>query len=166
MDSRSPMRSASRSPSSPQRTWDDVVEGESLPPSVDRITLERVVASAAATAVYFGGHIDADYARTVQGRRHVYLATGPILGLLDRYVTSWAGPAAFLVKRSMRMAESICAGDEIRFEGTVVRKASEERAGRTAWVVELELAIVNAEGKRCVTATAKWALPRREGSLR
>jgi acyl dehydratase len=148
-------------PPPPQRTWDDVVEGEALPPFVDRITLERVVASAAATAVYFGGHIDPDYARTVQGRRHVYLATGPILGLLDRHVTSWAGPEAFLVKRSMRMAESICAGDEIRFEGTVARKACEEREGRTRWVVELELGIFGFDGRRCVTAKATWELPRR-----
>jgi hypothetical protein len=143
-----------------QRTWDDVVEGEKLPSFVERISLERIVASAAATAVYFGGHIDVDYARSVQGRRHVYLATGPILGLLDRYVTTWAGPEAFLLKRSMRMAESICAGDEIRFEGVLARKTSEEREGRLLWLVDLELVVTGFEGKRCVTAGARWALPK------
>jgi hypothetical protein len=67
------------------------------------------VASAAAPWTFFGGHTDADYARSVQGRDHVYLATGPILGLLDRYVTSGAGPEAFLANRSVRMVDSLAA---------------------------------------------------------
>jgi acyl dehydratase len=148
-----------RSPRARQLTWHEVAEGDELPAVVDRIDVERVVASAASTWTFFGGHIDADYARSVQGRSHVYLATGPILGLLDRYVTSWAGPRAFLARRSMRMVESLCAGDELRFEGRVTKKWMDDSRGYDRSLVEIDLRILNAAGKPCVLATAVFELP-------
>ena len=142
-----------------QLVWDQVSEGDELPSAVDRIDVERVVATAASTWTFFGGHIDADYARSVQGRSHVYLATGPILGLLDRYVTSWAGPHAFLAKRSMRMVESLCAGDELRFAGRVSKKWTDDSRGYERRLVEIALEIRNGADKPCVLATAVYELP-------
>ena len=142
-----------------QLAWDQVSEGDELPTDVDRIDVERVVATAASTWTFFGGHIDADYARSIQGRSHVYLATGPILGLLDRYVTSWAGPQAFLAKRSMRMVESLCAGDELHFVGRVSKKWADASRGYERRLVEISLEIRNGAGKPCVLATAVYELP-------
>ena len=149
----------SRPPRYRQLSWDEVSEGDELPADVDRIDVERVVATAASTWTFFGGHIDADYARSVQGRAHVYMATGPILGLLDRYVTSWAGPQAFLARRSMRMVESLCAGDELRFEGRVSKKWMDGSRGYERSLVEIDLEIRNGADKPCVLATAVFELP-------
>ena len=146
-----------------QLTWDQVAEGDELPADVDRLDVERVVATATSTWTFFGGHIDADYARSAQGRSHVYMATGPILGLLDRYVTSWAGPESFLAKRSMRMAESLCAGDEMRFEGRVSKKWIDDSRGYDRPLIEIELKIRNAADKACVVATSVYELPRASG---
>ncbi|MEO8692994.1 MAG: hypothetical protein ABI658_05725 [Acidimicrobiales bacterium] len=146
-----------------QLTWDQVAEGDELPSDVDRLDVERVVATATSTWTFFGGHIDADYARSAQGRSHIYMATGPILGLLDRYVTSWAGPESFLAKRSMRMAESLCAGDELRFEGRVTKKWMDDARGYDRALIEVDLKIRNDADKPCVLATSVYELPRRSG---
>ena len=142
-----------------QLAWDQVAEGDQLPADVDHLDVERVVATAASTWTFFGGHIDADYARSVQGRSHIYMATGPILGLLDRYVTSWAGPRAFLAKRSMRMADSLYADDELRFEGLVSKKWTDDSRGHPRALIEIDLKIRNGSDKACVVATAVYELP-------
>ena len=141
-------------PSFPRRSWSGVVDGESLPPLHDHLDLERVVATAAATWPFFGGHIDADYARTVQGRKHVYMATGPILGMVDAYVMAWAGPEAFLAKRSMRMADSLYADDDIVIAGVVKRKWVDRERVAERPLVEIDVTITNAAGKPCVVASA------------
>jgi len=149
----------SRAPQYRQLSWDQVSEGDELPADVDHLDVERVVATAASTWTFFGGHIDADYARSAQGRSHVYMPTGPILGLLDRYVTSWAGPHAFLAKRSMRMADSLYAGDELRFEGLVTKKWMDDSRGYNRPLIEIDLKIRNGADKACVLATASYELP-------
>jgi hypothetical protein len=140
-------------------TWADVSEGQVVPEAVDHIDVQRVVESAAANWTYFGGHIDSDYARNVQGRTHIYLATGPIQGMLDGYVTAWAGPEAFLAKRTMRMAESIYAGDDIRFEGTVTKKWIDDSRGYERALISVDIHILNGAGTPCVTATSVYELP-------
>jgi hypothetical protein len=136
----------------------DVTEGEVIPPQIEVLDVERVIAGATATRTFFGGHIDPEYARS-QGRSHIYMATGPILGLLDRYVTDWAGPLAFLRKRAVKMADSLYAGTTIRINGVVTRKWSEARGERVDDLIEVELTIENEAGTACVLATAHFALP-------
>jgi hypothetical protein len=142
-----------------QRQWDDIVEGEDLPTLHDHLDVERVVATSASTWTFFGGHIDADYARNVQGRNHVYLATGPVLGLVDSYVTGWLGPESFLAKRKLRMVDSLYAGNDIVFTGIVRRKWIDHERGYPRSLVEIDAAIENGSGKPCVVATATYELP-------
>lgn len=128
------------------------VEGEVLPTHTIEVDVAQVVASAAATWTFFGGHIDADYARR-QNRRHIYLATGPILGLVDSYVTRWAGWDAFLRKRKVAMRESICAGDVIELQGQVL--GVDDAAG----TVTVAVTVVNHMGGRCVEGELTLSLP-------
>lgn len=143
-------------------------EGDLLPECIDVLDVERVVASAAATWTFFGGHIDPDYARGVQGRDHVYLATGPVLGMLDAYVLNALGRGARLVKRSIRMDRSLCAGDRIVLRGRVVRRwtgsgtatgsatatANGPAAARSRSFVEVETVILGAGDRACVRSTS------------
>jgi hypothetical protein len=141
-----------------QRKWHDVSEGETIPTSTEALDVERVIAGATSTRTFFGGHIDPEYARS-QGRSHIYMATGPILGLLDRYVTDWAGPLAFLRKRSVKMADSLYAGTTVRIDGVVARKWIEGRDGRDEHLVEIEMTIRNEADTACVIATSRFTLP-------
>ncbi|MFS3130754.1 hypothetical protein ACLM5J_20290 [Nocardioides sp. Bht2] len=128
--------------------------GEQLPEVTLDVDHTMVVMSAAATNVFFRGHTDTAYAQS-QGRRDVYLATGPIAGLLDRFVTSWAGPRAFLAKRTLTMRESICAGDTVRIRGEVTSVSTESLPGRPLRgpAVEVSVTIVDASDALCVSST-------------
>lgn len=132
-----------------------------VPPTTVDITHATVVMGAAATETFFGGHIDPAYARDVQGRRDVYLATGHILGYLDRHALGWAGPRSFLSRRGIRMRSSICAGDTITIRSTI----TDLRPGITGAVaprvteVDLETTIVNQLDELCVTAAITLQIP-------
>ena len=75
-------------------------EGIALEPLTETVTYAMVVMSASATWTFFGGHTDTAYAQ-LQGRRDIYLATGPINGLVDRYLAV-PQTAARATKRLMR----------------------------------------------------------------
>lgn len=141
------------------RRWSELAEGDVLPEMVDVLDVERVVASAAATWTFFGGHIDPDYARGVQGRDHVYLATGPVLGLLDAYVLNGLGRGAVLAKRSIRMDRSLCAGDRMVLRGQIVRRWLDEERGRARKLVEIATTILGAGDRVCVRSTSTVELP-------
>lgn len=145
-------------PASPRR-WSELAEGDALPETVDVLDVERVVASAAATWTFFAGHIDPDYARRVQGRDHVYLATGPVLGLLDAYVLKGLGHGAVLAKRAIRMDRSLCAGDRMVFRGQIVRRWIDEERGRARKLVEVATTITGAGDRSCVRSTSTIELP-------
>ncbi len=143
-----------------QLTWDEVTEDTVLPTVADHIDVERVIASAASTWTLFAGHTDPDYARNAQGRRHIYMPTGPILGLLDRYITGWAGPETVVAKRIIRMTSSICAGDDITFHGRVTRKWLDDERQQVRPLVAVDLHIDDGDGSRRVTGAGVYQLPR------
>ena len=144
-----------------QIVWDDVEVGNAVPEQRVPITVELVVSSAASTLTYFGGHIDPDYAREKQGRATIYMATGPILGLIDRFVTSWAGPEAFIAKRSMRMSDSLYAGDLACFNGVVAAKRVDESRGYVRHLLGIDVEIHDAAGRACVRASVELDMPSR-----
>jgi hypothetical protein len=138
-------------------------DGTALEPLTETVTYAMVVMSASATWTFFGGHTDTAYAQ-LQGRRDIYLATGPINGLVDRYLADRIGPEAFLRKRKVTMRESICAGDTITIEAAVTRRWLEEpvvgpRTTGERPHVEVGLRITNQLGAVCVSATAVLQLP-------
>jgi hypothetical protein len=132
-----------------------------LEPLTVEVTRAMVVMSAAATWTFFAGHTDTAYAQ-VQGRRDIYLATGAVNGLVDRYVGLRLGPAAFVRLRKVAMRESICGGDSVTFAGRVddVTDAPVGRVHRgPVRVVEVSLGATNDTGAVCVTATVVVELP-------
>jgi acyl dehydratase len=129
----------------PDRPWGDVAVGEQLPAIVDEITYRRVVMNPGATWDYFPGHYDPDYARS-QGQPTIYANSLHLFGLLDRAATEWAGPGSFLVRRAVRLQLSMYAGDTVTVAGRVTDKRDPD-------LVDLELAVTNATGGTCCTAT-------------
>jgi acyl dehydratase len=122
----------------------DVQVGEALPPLVEEITYRRVVMSPGATWDYFPGHFDPDYARS-QGQPTIYANSLHLFGLVDRAATDWAGPAAFVVRRKVRLQQSMYAGDTVTVTGAVTGKHDDG-------LVDLAIAVTNQHGQPCCTA--------------
>ena len=110
-------------------------------PVVDEITARRVVQNPGATGDYFPGHWDPDYAKR-QGQRAIYANSLHIFGLLDRAVTEWAGPDAFLVRRNVRLVSSMYAGDTVTVTGAIAG----ERQDADGTVVDVDLTVTNQDG--------------------
>jgi acyl dehydratase len=125
--------------------------GDELPPLVDEITYRRVVMNPGATWDYFPGHYDPDYAKS-QGQPTIYANSLHLFGLLDRAATEWAGPAAFVVRRSVRLQMSMYAGDTV----TVTANVTGMRDGG---LVDLAMAVTNQHGIACCTAEMTLRLP-------
>jgi acyl dehydratase len=137
--------------------FEDVEAGAKLPSISLEITHKRVCMNAAATWDWFPGHHDPEYARR-QGQRTIYLSTLFFQGFVDRLVTDWAGPDAFIRRRRIRMLRSIYAGQTATARGRVTGKR--EQGGRA--LVEIE-AVVESEEGACVPAEVDVELPRRRG---
>jgi acyl dehydratase len=104
--------------------WNAVSEGDVLPEIELPISYARVIAIPAATWDYFPGHHDPFYARE-QGQETIYLSTMFYSGFLDRIVTDWAGPYAFIRARELTMSGSVYAGEQLTGRGQVRAKRVE-----------------------------------------
>ncbi|MFI7616126.1 hypothetical protein ACIBP6_33375 [Nonomuraea terrae] len=134
-----------------RRLWKDVREGERLPALEVAMPFRRVILNTAVTWDYFPGHHDPDYARG-QGISSIYANTILLQGLMDRFVTGWSGPDAFIVRRRLTMKRPIVAGDTVTARGTVtgVRRSSD------VGLVEIESALGDPDDERCAARHTLW----------
>lgn len=63
---------------------------------------------------YIEGHYDSDAAKAL-GHRDIYMSTYFHHGLLDRAVTDWLGPEAFIIRRKAKTMASIYVGDTVHW---------------------------------------------------
>ena len=127
--------------------WDEVVVHEDVAEVVDEIDYRRVVMNAGATWDYFPGHHDPQYARST-GHPTIFVNTMHIAGFIDRVATGWAGPYSRVVRRTMRMAGAIYAGDSMVGRGRVVAK----RRDGSRHLVDLQISVYNQRGELCCPA--------------
>ncbi|HXW45288.1 MAG TPA: OB-fold domain-containing protein [Streptosporangiaceae bacterium] len=89
-----------------------------LPELVLEVTPTLVVSTAIATRDFYPVHHDRDFAvRT--GSRDIFLNILTSTGLVERYVTDWAGPEAIVRSISIRLGVPCYAGDTLTFSGEV-----------------------------------------------
>lgn len=122
------------------------VVGDELPSISLDVSLQRVVLNAAATWDWFPGHHNPFYARS-QGQRTIYLSTLFFHGFVDRLVTDWAGPGAFITRRKITMRQSIFAGETATARGRVAGVGEQDGSCQ----VDIE-ASVDGPGGPCVPA--------------
>jgi acyl dehydratase len=145
------------------RLFEDVREGETLPEVVMPVTISLCVRDAAATHDFFPGHHDRDYAKA-QNARDSYLNTMFFHGFVDRVVTDWAGPDAWIARRRLDMVVPVCIGDTMRTEARVVRRREEHGHG----LVEVEVRVLTERGlgaKATLTCRLARAGASRSGSI-
>jgi acyl dehydratase len=97
--------------------------GAVLPELVIDVTPTFVVASAIATRDFQDVHHDRDQA-VARGSQDIFLNILTTTGLVQRYVTDWAGPQALVRTIAIRLGAPCYAGDTLTFSGKVAESAA------------------------------------------
>lgn len=87
-----------------------------LPELVIDVTPTFVIASAIATRDFQDVHHDRDRA-VERGSKDIFINILATTGLVQRYVTDWAGPQALVRKVAIRLGVPCYAGDTLTFSG-------------------------------------------------
>jgi hypothetical protein len=90
-----------------------------LPELVIDVTPTFVVASAIATRDFQDVHHDRDRA-VARGGKDIFINILTTTGLVQRYVTDWAGPQALVRKVAIRLGVPCYAGDTLTLSGRAV----------------------------------------------
>ena len=123
--------------------------GEQLPPLDIRLTRTLIASAAIATRDYTEVHHDHEIALE-RGSPDIFMNILTSNGLVGRYVTDWAGPAARIKKVSIRLGAPNYPGDTMHLRGEVAEINGDE--------VTLKIVGSNSLGDH-VTGTAVVTLP-------
>jgi acyl dehydratase len=99
--------------------------GAVLPELAIDVTPTFVVASAIATRDFQDVHHDRDQA-VARGGQDIFINILTTTGLVQRYVTDWAGPGALVRKIAIRLGAPCYAGDTLTFSGEVTESDGDE----------------------------------------
>lgn len=95
-----------------------VQAGQALPELSIDVTPTFVVSTALATRDFQDVHHDRDKA-VARGSQDIFVNILTTTGLVQRYVTDWAGPRALVRKVAIRLGAPCYAGDTLTFSGRV-----------------------------------------------
>ncbi|MEU8266415.1 MaoC/PaaZ C-terminal domain-containing protein [Sphaerisporangium sp. NPDC049002] len=106
-------------------TEDEIECGAALPLLRVELSPTMVISTALATMDYTPVHHDVEIAQA-QGSKDIFLNILTTMGLVERYVTDWAGPEALIRGINVRLGVPAYAGDAITFSGTVASREGRE----------------------------------------
>jgi acyl dehydratase len=132
-------------------TDDEVRVGARLPELAVDLSPTVVVSTALATMDFTPVHHDVEGARA-QGSKDIFLNILTTMGLVERYVTDWAGPEAIIRGINVKLGVPAYAGDRLAFSGTVVACEDGE------YTVEVRGGVSLGDH---VSGTVRFALPAR-----
>ena len=139
-----------RSPRSPRSATGRV----GLPPLTVDVTTTFVIAGALATRDFTKVHHDRDFA-VASGSKDIFVNILTTTGLVQRFVSGWAGPQAVFRSISIRLGAPCYAGDTLRFSGEVTELARARDAD------QYEIAVTGTCGfGDHVTGTVRVDVPR------
>jgi acyl dehydratase len=111
----------------PTRRADEVAVGDALEPLEIAVTPTFVVSTALATRDFQDVHHDRDLAQS-RGSKDIFLNMLTSTGLVQRYVTDWAGPEALVREVSVRLGAPCYPYDTLRFRGEVTEAVADADA--------------------------------------
>ena len=133
--------------------FDEVNVGDCLPELSIPLSATRIIATAIASRDYQDVHHDLELAQE-RGTKSIFMNILTTNGFVDRYITDWAGPDAFLKRVNIRLGAPNYAGDTMVLSGTVKEKSLVGDQG----VVDIDVVGKNSIGNH-VTGTVRLALP-------
>ncbi|MGH3353935.1 MAG: MaoC family dehydratase, partial [Nocardioides sp.] len=92
--------------------------GDALPPLEIPLTRSLIVATAIASRDYQDVHHDPTLAQE-RGSQDIFMNILTTNGLVDRFVTSWAGPTAVVKRIRIRLGAPNYPGDTMTLTGSV-----------------------------------------------
>jgi hypothetical protein len=102
-----------------------IAVGDELPPLEVPLTRSFIVAAAIATRDYQDVHHDRDLA-VQRGSKDIFLNILTDTGLVQRFVTDWAGPTALVRTIAIRLGVPCYAYEKLTFTGHVVSHEGSE----------------------------------------
>ena len=102
-------------------SFDQVKEGDSLPPHKIPITATLIVSGAFATRDFQDVHHDKARAQEL-GSPDIFMNILTTNGLVSSYIMAWAGPKANLKSIDIKLGVPNFPGDTMTFEGKIVRR--------------------------------------------
>ncbi len=133
------------------KLYDNVAVGDDLPGLEVRLGLTETMAAALATRDYQPVHHDPALAKSL-GNKTVFINTHTTAGFLERVVSEWAGPDAFIKAVKFRMGTPHYADDLLTIRARV--SARHEKAH----VVTVDVVGTNSNGTH-VDGTVTVQLP-------
>ncbi|MGW0669412.1 MaoC family dehydratase [Streptomyces sp. NPDC002746] len=133
------------------RRYAEVAVGDVLPELAVPVTRTLIVATALASRDYQDVHHDPALARE-RGSRDIFMNILTSNGLVDRYVTGWAGPAAVVRAIRIRLGAPNHPGDTMVLTGTVTGSSEADHS------VEIAVRGTNSQGAH-LTGTVSVRLP-------
>ena len=112
-----PVLSSRRGPTH-TRSVGELHEGDQVPAVAIPITTTLVVAGALMTLDYFDGHHDRDMA-VQRGSKDVFMNIHTSAGLIERFISDWAGPAAIWRNLRLRLGAPNYPGDTMTLTGSL-----------------------------------------------
>jgi uncharacterized OB-fold protein len=100
--------------------------GSRLPDRVIDVTPTFVISSALATRDFYQVHHDRDFA-VAHGSKDIFINILTTTGLVQRYVSDWAGPEAVVRAVSIRLGVPCYAGDTLTLTGQVTASEGTQR---------------------------------------
>ena len=138
------------------RSWNDVHEGDAMPPVVvERLSRTDLVKYAGASGDFNPIHHDEEFARAA-GNPTVFGHGMLTAGFVARCVTDFVG-VGNLRSYKVRFATRVWPGDTITCQGKITRRYEADGEAR----VDGEVVATNQKGEAAVTGTFTAAMPRR-----
>lgn len=140
--------------------WEDVEEGQELPPLIKRPTTRQLVQYAGASGDFYEIHYDKDFAQA-NGLPGVIIHGALKMAFLAQLVTDWIGEWGTLKRFSVQYRGMDVPGDTLTCKGRVTRKWVENGQH----LVEAEIWLENGKGERTTPGSAVVVLPSRAHPL-
>ena len=137
------------------RSIEEISVGDSLPEWRVEATPTFIISSALATRDFQDVHHDRDAAQS-HGSKDIFVNILTTTGLVQRYVTDWAGPEALVRNIAIRLGAPCYAYDTLAFFGQILERVTENGEDRLV----IEVVGRNSLGDH-VTGKVRIALPER-----
>ncbi len=140
-----------------QLYWEDVQEGQELPPYSQKVGYMELNRFAGANDELVPIHMDPDYAKDVAKLPDVIIMGNLKLAYIANAITDWAGDEGWITKVSVEYRKMDTVNSTITAKGKVTKKFQQD--GKN--LVELEVWVENEQGEVTTPASAVLALPSR-----
>ncbi len=124
-----------------QLCWEDVREGEDIPPVTFNLTIQRLVMSASAIRDYATHHHNTAMGQA-DGAPDMHASADSCLAMWERVITDWIGGAGRVKEVTFRIIAFSAAGDAVTVSGKVAKRWQEKGLN----LVELDMKSEHARG--------------------